>query len=127
MSVLLKAPPKCLQRYDVYWDKSFKADHSSCCPLRNISQVSECAWVCSNIMPEDHEAMHDDGFAPLDIPMSAKRRLKFRYCIWKERLVQLRHSKSPGHRSSFGEKIHHAIAGFSHGSVFLGSGPTPVY
>eukprot|EP01056_Protomagalhaensia_sp_Gyna25_P003327 Protomagalhaensia_sp_Gyna_25__3326@NODE_3007_length_778_cov_1904_822733_g2511_i0_p1_GENE_NODE_3007_length_778_cov_1904_822733_g2511_i0NODE_3007_length_778_cov_1904_822733_g2511_i0_p1_ORF_typecomplete_len128_score11_44_NODE_3007_length_778_cov_1904_822733_g2511_i0316699 len=127
MSVLLKAPPKCLQRYDVYWDKSFKADHSSSCPLRNISQVSECAWACSNIMSEDDENTHEEGFAPLDIPIAAKRRLKFRYCLWKERLVQLRHSKPPGHKSSLGAKISHAIAGFSHTSVFLGSGPAPVY
>eukprot|EP01053_Blabericola_migrator_P004115 Blabericola_migrator_1__4114@NODE_2252_length_3051_cov_1329_759048_g1419_i0_p3_GENE_NODE_2252_length_3051_cov_1329_759048_g1419_i0NODE_2252_length_3051_cov_1329_759048_g1419_i0_p3_ORF_typecomplete_len129_score8_55_NODE_2252_length_3051_cov_1329_759048_g1419_i025972983 len=116
MSVVLKAPPAQLQRYDVSWETSV-ADmptHSKC-PLRNISQISECVWASSKIIydeDDDNDVAAQQKYIP--VSAAAKRRMKLYYCQMKERFGHHRSSNQPHMRGCLTEKLAQALSGFTH-------------
>eukprot|EP01054_Gregarina_sp_Poly1_P009094 Gregarina_sp_Poly_1__9093@NODE_556_length_7542_cov_414_325351_g438_i0_p7_GENE_NODE_556_length_7542_cov_414_325351_g438_i0NODE_556_length_7542_cov_414_325351_g438_i0_p7_ORF_typecomplete_len126_score7_34_NODE_556_length_7542_cov_414_325351_g438_i054475824 len=119
MSVLIRSP--AIQRYDVQWEDDC---NPNCIPLRNVSLISECAWVSSKIMYDGE----DDDYLPtqnkyITSSAAAKRRAKLFYCQFKERLSNHRLGRGTDkrHRAThaLAEKLAHALGIISHSNGFI--------
>eukprot|EP01055_Gregarina_sp_Pseudo9_P000697 Gregarina_sp_Pseudo_9__696@NODE_1442_length_1598_cov_331_486209_g1339_i0_p3_GENE_NODE_1442_length_1598_cov_331_486209_g1339_i0NODE_1442_length_1598_cov_331_486209_g1339_i0_p3_ORF_typecomplete_len126_score17_37_NODE_1442_length_1598_cov_331_486209_g1339_i0149526 len=113
MSVVLKNSRPVLQRYDVQWEEDPATVGK--CPLRNISQISECVWVSSRIMHEEEDDYLHTQQKYIPSSEAAKRRAKFFYCQFKEKLSSRRVPKGDsGQRHSLAEKVAHALGSVTH-------------
>lgn len=123
MSVVLNNTRPVLQRYDVPWDEQqqAEADAHQCCPLRNVSQISECVWVSSKIIDEEEpDYLHTEN-KYISSSEHAKRRAKLFYCQFKEKLTHRRNGH--GQRHLLTEKLAHALASVTHTNGII---PPPV-